>query len=66
MVVQRGSRGIAPLSDERHPPAVLTPGRIPSTQCARSWVGPRTGMEVSAEDKVSCLHWGSNPELPEL
>jgi hypothetical protein len=66
MVVQRGSRGIAPLSGERHLPAVLTPGRKPGTQCARSWVGPGAGMDLSAEDKVCCFHWGSNPELPKL
>jgi len=54
------------MGGERHPLAVLPPGRILGTNCARSWVGPRAGMDMTAEDIVSYLHWGSNPEPPKL
>jgi len=29
-----------------------------------SWVGLGTGQDGCREEKISRLHWGSNPELP--
>jgi hypothetical protein len=68
-MVQRGSRGIAPLflyrrrymglGSQRHVPAALQPGKRPGTHCIGGWVGPRDGLDGCGKSRP---HRDSIPE----
>jgi hypothetical protein len=51
------------LSGRLHAPAALLPGRNLGTRWMGGWVGPRDGVDVFKEKKVSCPCRDSNPGL---
>jgi len=39
--------------DQHHAPAALPPSRRPGTHCTRGCVGPRSGLDVCVEKRIS-------------
>jgi hypothetical protein len=46
-----------------HAPAALPRETDRDTHCIRAWVGPRAGLDVMEERKISCPYRDSNPDL---
>jgi len=46
------------VGGQRHAPAALTPGKIPSSHCIGGWVNQRAGLDGC---RKSCSHWHSIP-----
>ena len=46
------------VGGQRHAPAALTPGKIPSNHCIGGWVNQRVGLEGC---RKYCSHWHSFP-----
>jgi hypothetical protein len=52
------------LSGRLHAPAALLPGRNLGTRWIGGWVGPRDGVDVFREEKVSCPAEIRTPDCP--
>jgi hypothetical protein len=53
------------VNGQRHAPAALYPrGKDPGNHCTGGWVGPSTGLDAEAREKIICLCRGSNPGRP--
>jgi hypothetical protein len=51
------------VSGKHHTLATLPPGNIPNAHLIKGWVGPRAGLDVLENRKISCLYQDSNPVL---